>query len=275
MKTDFFITGDGVRLAYVSKHVQNSRIGVLLLHGLAEHKGRYEEFIEKLAAAGISVFAVDLRGHGESDGIAFRRDVSERVVDVESFDDYLKDLDSFVKHIKAEYPKLKLALFGHSLGGLIAANYVADGGQVNFLILSSPSLETPEYAKFLRFVPRRILGKFYIKKRRSESKEMLAYNRRDPQSCKYFTLRLAKSAFIDGVRRVSGNFGKIKIPVLMLGGKLDNMINSGRLSAILEKFGSTDKTLLIYENAIHRIVQNTAKDKAIPDIINWLKAKSR
>jgi esterase/lipase len=39
-------------------------------------------------------------------------------------------------------------------------------------------------------------------------------------------------------------------------------------------FGSRDKTLAIYEKAIHRVVQNAAADIAIPDIINWLKARA-
>jgi len=264
MKTNFFKTATGVRLAYFARPVKNSKIGVIIVHGLAEHKGRYEEFIDRLYAAGISVFAVDLRGHGESAG---------RRGDIEKFDDYLSDLDGFVRHIKNDYPKMKIALFGHSMGGLIVTVYAEKRNMVDLLILSSPSLETPRRSvKVLRFVPNWILKKIHIKKRISESRAMLDYNRNDPQACQYFTLRLIRAAFIDGTRRATAGFGDIRIPTLMMNGR-DNILKSRNFGSFLEKFGTADKTHLTYENAIHRVVQNAAKDKAIPDIIHWLKGR--
>ena len=286
MKTDFFISDGGTRLAYVARNPKNARVGVIILHGLAEHKGRYEEFMDRLAAAGISAFAVDLRGQGESSG---------RRGDVENFDDYLSDLDSFVRFVRKKHPGLKLAIFGHSLGGLIAATYVADYAEagsarpnegagtaplqsVGMLILSSPSLETPRWLKVLRralaMVPAALLGKIYTKKRHSESPAMMAISRSDPNAVRRFTLRLLKVAFIDGIGRAARNFRNIRIPVLMLGGRLDNITDSGGLRPVLEKFGGTDKTLTIYENARHRIVQNAAKDQAIPEIIDWLRERA-
>ncbi|MCL1892162.1 MAG: lysophospholipase [Alphaproteobacteria bacterium] len=264
MKTNFLVSGDGTKLAYFDRYVKNSKLGVIILHGLAEHKGRYEEFINSLAASGISVFAVDLRGHGESGG---------RRGDAENFDGFLSDLDLFVRHIKSRHPDLKLAIFGHSMGGLVASVYAANGGAADVLILSSPSLETPRPVQVLRLCPTRIFGKIAIKKRVSESKDMLKYSRRDPLSCRSYTLRLLKAAFIDGVRRAARGFKNIRIPVLMLGGRFDVFVNSGKLGAMLEKFGSLDKTLMIYENAKHRIVQNDAKDKSIPYIIRWIESR--
>jgi lysophospholipase len=245
--------------------VAGAKVGIIIIHGIAEHKGRYEEFADRLYAAGISVFAPDLRGHGESSGTRGH---------IESFDDYMKDLDAFIRHTRREFPELKLAVFGHSIGGLIAAAHAAEYGGADFLVLSSPALDTPRIIiKILHLLPRKLFGKLKIKKRISESKDMLKYSRNDMFATNFYTIGLLKSAFIDGVKIANAGFGKIKIPVLMLGGKLDNTIRSDGLGAHLENFGSIDKNLIIYDNAIHRVVQNNAKDKAIPDIINWIKGR--
>ena len=265
MNTEFFTTDVGVKLAYFAKYVKGSKIGVIIIHGLAEHKGRYEYFINRLVDSSISVFAVDLRGHGESDG---------RRGDIGCFDEYLADLDAFVRHIKNTHPDLKLALFGHSMGGLIVTAYVAESNLADMLILSSPSLKTPGLLQILRIMPNGICKKVRIKKIWSESKDMMKYSRSDPLACNYLTLRLMRAAFIDGVRSIAKNYKNITAPVLMLGGKRDNTVDSGKFKSILNRFASPDKTLITYENAIHRVVQNAAKEKSVSDIISWLKERA-
>lgn len=262
MNTKFLTIDKNIKLAYFEEVVKSSNIGVIIVHGLAEHKGRYEDFINKLKVAGISVFAIDLRGHGQSDG---------RRGDIKKFDDYIADLDLFVRFIKKKYPNMKISLFGHSLGGLVTAAYMAQDGIADKLILSSPSLAVGNALQILSCIPSGILGKIYIKKRHSESKEMLEYSRNDPLACKTFTLRLIKESFVLGRKQVIKSMNQIKIPMLLLGGKQDPLVKSGKFASLLDKINSNDKTLIIYENAKHRLVQNEASNKAIPDIINWLK----
>ncbi|MCL1902393.1 MAG: lysophospholipase [Alphaproteobacteria bacterium] len=266
MSHEVFITASGIKLAYIAKPARGAKIGVIIAHGITEHKGRYKEFIARLHDAGISVFAADLRGHGESGG---------RPGDIESFDDYTRDLDQFARHISNKYPGLKIALFGHSLGGLVTCAYAEQNNNAaDLIILSSPSLKMPGIMRIIGLCPAYLRRRIYIKKFWSESAEMLDYARCDPHTTNHVTLNLVYSSFINGVRRVVKNYGNIKLPVLMLGGRLDPLVNSGRLESIMNKFGSTDKTILMYDNARHRIVQNAAADIAIPDIINWLKAHS-
>lgn len=264
IKTEFLSMSDGIKLAHSVQHAKDAKIGLILIHGLAEHKGRYTEFIDILVNSGISVFAIDLRGHGKSTG---------KRGDIDYFGTYLSDLDVFVRNIKKSSPELKLALFGHSIGGLIATAYTTNSNFIDFLILSSPSLETATIIKPLYLFPTWLLRKIYIKKRYSESAEMLKYSRNDPDSCHKFTLGLLKNIFIKGVKFTKTCFEKITVPVLILGGRGDNLVNSGKLQSTLDRFKSHDKKIIIYENAKHRIVQNDAKDQSIPDIINWLKEK--
>ncbi len=264
METKYLAINNKLKIAFYCNHINNAKVGIIILHGLAEHKGRYHDFIEQLNKNDISTFAIDLRGHGESLG---------KRGDVKHFENYIEDLHSFVSYIRNEYPDLKLGMFGHSLGGLIASSYVANYKTIDFLILSSPFLKAPSKAKFFKFIPYKILGFVKLKKRHSESKEMLKYSRNDMLACHYFTLRLVGNMFVDGIQYITERFKDIKLPVLMLGGKLDPLIDSTALNDILDEFGTKDKTIRIYDNVKHRIVQNDNKDEIIADIIKWVKTK--
>jgi alpha-beta hydrolase superfamily lysophospholipase len=83
----------------------------VLVHGLAEHSGRYAQTMADLAARGLACYVPDLHGHGLSPG---------RRVDVASFDDFLQDVDAAEAVARARHPSLPVGLVGHSMGGLVA-----------------------------------------------------------------------------------------------------------------------------------------------------------
>lgn len=133
-------TRDGLKLARRQWPVSQPRGVVVLAHGIAEHSGRYEHVAAQLNGWGWSVESYDHRGHGRSEGArgALRRD-----------DDLVHDLAAVIAIVRAEQPDLPVLLMGHSMGGLVAACYVADlleptspAGftDVDGLILSSPAL---------------------------------------------------------------------------------------------------------------------------------------
>ena len=146
---------------------------------------------------------------------------------------------------------------------------------IDFLILSSPFLKAPTNAKWFKFIPYKICGFIKLQKTHSESKTMLEYSKNDPLACSHFTLRLVGNIFVDGVNYATNRFKKIKLPLLIMGGKLDPIVNSNDFDSIFNNFGSTDKTLKIYDNIRHRVVQNDYKDEIIADIINWIMQKER
>jgi len=261
MKTQYLKINDTISLAHYDEYLDDSRIGVVLIHGLAEHKGRYSDFIKQLLIQGISVFAIDLRGHGESTG---------KRGDVKNFNDYVGDLHLFICNIKLNYPQLKLTIFGHSLGGLLACVYSSLYDTVDLLILSSPLVEAPKRTKALRLIPYKMLGFIKLKKRHSESREMLAYSMNDPLTCRYFTLRLLGVIFDQGISSFKDNIERIKLPMLVIGGEDDNLINSGHFSYIFNQYVGPDITIEIFKNAKHRLVQNNRKDDIIEYIIKWL-----
>ncbi|WP_306567270.1 alpha/beta hydrolase [Aquabacterium sp.] len=119
----------------------------LIVHGLGEHAGRYAHVAAHLNRQGWSVVSYDHRGHGQSPGA---RGV------LKQDDDLLHDLASAIDLVRAGYPGQRLLLVGHSLGGAVAARFVAaQAGQgdavetavwarpVDALVLSSPALAIP------------------------------------------------------------------------------------------------------------------------------------
>jgi alpha-beta hydrolase superfamily lysophospholipase len=107
---------------------------VLLVHGLGEHAGRYEELARRLNSQGFAVRGYDHYGHGESGGVRGGLPSDQRLVE-----DLADVLSSTRKRMDAKTP---LILLGHSMGGLVAAHLVAQGlGRVDGLVLSSPALD--------------------------------------------------------------------------------------------------------------------------------------
>jgi alpha-beta hydrolase superfamily lysophospholipase len=254
------------KIAYFEMFSQESNIGIIIIHGLAEHKGRYVEFINELHFLKYSVFALDIRGHGESSG---------KKGDLNNFTEYVDELKKFISHIKEKYPLMKICLFGHSLGGLIACWYVSEYKNVEFMILSNPLLERKKTLNIFYFLPYKILGFIKTKKRHSESKEMLEYSKKDPLACKYMTLRLLGEIFIRGINNNRKRLPFIETPLLLLAGSEDNLTNTHNFKNIIKCFGSKDKTLKIYDGIRHRLVHSIKKEEVINDISTWINERTK
>jgi len=125
-------TTDGLTLHLREWPRPDARGTVLIVHGLGEHIGRYAHIAAQLNAWGWNVVGHDQRGHGASEGA--RGALAQR-------DDLLRDLALVIDAVRAQNPG-PLVLFGHSLGGLVAARFVAERLRaVDALVLSSPALD--------------------------------------------------------------------------------------------------------------------------------------
>jgi alpha-beta hydrolase superfamily lysophospholipase len=133
-------TRDGLALARRDWPSADARGTIVIVHGLGEHIGRYAQLAARLNARRWSVVGYDQRGHGKSPGERGR---------IAAGDDLPADLAQVVDAVRAE-TAAPLVLFGHSLGGLVAARFVAGGLEtprpawqrdVAALVLSSPALD--------------------------------------------------------------------------------------------------------------------------------------
>ena len=134
-------TRDGLTLRGREWPREPARGTIVLVHGLGEHVGRYEHIAAFFNDRGWRVVGYDHCGHGRSDGARGR---------LAAVDDLLVDLARVIDAVRAEHPGGPLVLLGHSLGGLVAARFVAGAlapaaawsRPVDVLLLSSPVLVT-------------------------------------------------------------------------------------------------------------------------------------
>lgn len=135
-------TFDGLALHVQSWSTPGAAQGtVLIVHGLGEHIGRYAHVAAQLNAWGWAAVGYDQRGHGRSAGARGRLPRSDAL---------LQDLSRAIDAVRAAQPG-PLVLLGHSMGGLVAARFVAGGlagdtaeawcRPVDALVLSSPALD--------------------------------------------------------------------------------------------------------------------------------------
>jgi alpha-beta hydrolase superfamily lysophospholipase len=128
------ITADGLTLARAAWPAKGTPRGtVLIVHGLGEHCERYVHLAADLTAAGWLVHSYDQRGHGASEGARG---------DIASSTSLLDDLALVLDALHEERVPHPLVLLGHSMGGAVAARFVADGSaDIDALVLSSPALD--------------------------------------------------------------------------------------------------------------------------------------
>lgn len=124
---------DGTKLKCLIRETGSSK-WLIVTHGLGEHLGRHE-YMLKLFSQNFNIAIYDLRGHGRSDG---KRGW------VENFSFFSQDLDAIIQYLKKNFNLSSYVLFGHSMGGLITAdymqNYVKDDLYPEIVYLSSPAV---------------------------------------------------------------------------------------------------------------------------------------
>lgn len=258
---DKYIDNKNIKIYLKEDIVDKSSKAILLIHGFCEHSGRYCEFINKLKEIGYSVFSMDLRGHGRTIG---------KKGDLESIKRVISDVEIIVNYIKNNYNFEKFGIFGHSTGGLVTSLYTSlNNDKVDFIVLSSPAVYCPKKLKAIKYIPYKLLSFIYLKKKQSESKEMLDYSKNDLYSLKKFSIRSIGVIFVEGIRDLNKVLN-IKCPTLLLCGKKDILLNEpDRFIEFYNKLNN-DKKFIMYEDAKHRIVHNEGSETRTKDILEWL-----
>ncbi|MFM0736679.1 lysophospholipase [Paraburkholderia xenovorans] len=269
-------TGDGVELPlYRWPANAPTRATVALVHGLAEHAGRYAALAARLNAAGIELVAIDLRGHGEAPG---------KRAYVERFDDYLQDTQALLD--AAAQSCAPLFLMGHSMGGAVAALYAierldATGRRLSGLILSSPALapgrDVPRWMLTLSQVISRLWPTFPAMKidaaLLSRVESVVNANRRDPLVHHGSVPARTGAEILLAMARIERGRTGLRVPLLVYHGTADKLTEPDGSRSFGAHAGSPDKTLTLYEDSYHETMNDLDRDKVIGELIAWIDAR--
>lgn len=264
---------EGVKLFSQSwRPAGQPRAIVVLVHGLKDYSDRYRDFAVWLVARGYAVHALDLRGHGDSEG--------DRVW-VGSFSDYLEDLHTFLERVRAAQPRRKLFLFGHSMGGAIVTLYtLTREPKPDGLITSAGALKTEESGATTGTV--KVLGTIFPSLALFELKD--ENFSRDPavgaamatDPLIYGAKAPARTAaeVIRAIERIRERSGELTVPLLAMHGSKDLLTPPSGSKELVEAAKSTDKTLALYEGLFHDLLHEPEKQQVMDDIGAWLDQRS-
>ncbi len=244
---------------------------VLIVHGLAEHSGRYRHFIDYCLERGLVVCTMDLRGHGKSEGTPGY---------VERFGDYLADLGLFLSRVKKDFAGHKIFLLGHSLGGTIAVSYaVSRQDEFAGLVLSAPVLRPgtgiPRWQITLSRRLSVIAPKIGVARLNSSaisrSPEVVRSYREDELVYHgQISARLATEILNTIERDLPGHFSRILLPLLVMYGTADTLSNPDGSWRFYRAVGSADKILKPYEGLYHEIFNEPEQRQVFIDVGDWL-----
>lgn len=246
------------------------RAAVVLVHGLKAHGGMFEWAARQLVEHDLAVYALDLRGHGRSEG--------ERLY-VDSFDDYTSDVDTLVAHVRESLPGTPIFVLGHSAGGVISSAYALDHqGELAGLVCESFAQEVPAPAAVLRAIRglSRIaphLGVLDLDADDfSRDPAFVARMKQDPliPARRYPTRTVAELARAED--HLARSFPRFSMPVLILHGTDDRVTLPHGSQVFFENAGSDDKTLRLYEGHAHDLLNDLGREQVLGEITGWIDA---
>lgn len=251
-----------------------TRAAVVLVHGLKDHSARYDYVGEWLAGRGYAVYALDLRGHGESEGERFF---------VETFDEYVEDLAMFLDRVREKEKGRPLFLIGHSMGGAVASLFVLNRrSDLKGLVLTAPALEPSENVSPIlirlsglisRFFPKAPVTKVDIKSL-SHLPEVIEAARKDPLSDERPAPARTGYEILRAMSRIRERVAEISIPFLVMHGTEDRLTNPRGSENFFKRAGSGDRTIKLYEGLYHEILNEPERDQVLEDIVHWLDTRS-
>lgn len=237
---------------------------VVLVHGLAEHVGRYDHVGTWLAARGYPTYASDLPGFGTSPGPKGH---------VDSFDDFLDAVEASVVEVGTDLP---VVLYGHSLGGLIAATYAVSGRpRPDRLVLSTPALAYagPGWQKPIAMALSRIAPTFSMpnglkgEQLSSDPTVGEAYFA-DPLVLTKSSIRLAAESFA-AMDAIGAKLVELEIPTYVLHGSDDSVVPPQGSVAIGALPGVTRR---LWVGLRHECHNEPNWEEVLDDLLQWLDA---
>jgi len=292
---------DGTRVHYQYWAANNQpHTTVQIVHGAAEHSGRYDRFAKFLNSHGYAVYATDHRGHGRT--LVRSEELGDAGPD--SWNHFVKDEMQLSGIIRDQHPDADLVLFGHSMGSFIAQDYITrQPEQLDGLILSGTAYGPPPPQDLLDALNARAeeapladseiwAGIFTdFNKPFSDEPGFEWLSRDEAEVRKYVNDPLSGFAFSNElVRDFFQGMADLRdpereqnipqdLPVLVIQGELDpvgdNLEATKALLTRFDELGLSNVEHEFYDNARHELLNETNREEVQQDVLGWLDGLTR
>jgi len=222
-----------------------------IVHGVGEHSGRFMNIVHYFVARGHAVYALDLRGHGRSEG---------RRGHLMSWSEYREDIRRFLQQIGAREPGRPLFLLGHSMGGLAVLEYVLHHPEsLNGTIISGPPFESEGVATPFLVTLAKVMSRLWPScpldvpleaGALSSNPERVADYLADPLIHRKATARWAAEAILANAY-VKTHAAALRIPLLMLHGEADRINTAAGTRRFFDSVPFPDKKLYVIPGGYH------------------------
>lgn len=273
--SDGRFTGAGERSIYFQcwEPELAPRAVLLVAHGAGEHSARYQPLALFFTGYNYAVAALDHNGHGYSEG---------RPGHVNAFDDYLYDLAILHRQLASRFAGVPIFLLGHSMGGLIASNYLLSH-QEDFVgaILSGPAIKTDLQPGVVQMLLLRVLalltprlGMLKLDAQGvSRDSEVVRKYVEDPLVFHgKMSARMLRELFA-GMSAIQAGAANITLPMLLLHGGADVMTAPEGSRFLYEHISSSDKTLTIYPGLYHEIFNEPERAEVLAHVLGWCESR--
>lgn len=243
---------------------------LLIVHGIGEHSGRYMNLVNHFVPLGYAVYGLDHVGHGNSDGTR---------VFVEKFNDFTDTLKVYFDKIRAWQPGKPIFLVAHSMGGLIGCAYLLDHqDELTGAIISAPAIKVSDSISPVTILAGRVFSSIAPKLGllaldasticsdpavvQAYIDDPLVYNGK-------ITARLA-AEMLGAMQRVTREVGTIHLPMLIVQGTADKLVDPAGAKMLFEQSSSSDKTFKAYDGFYHEVFNEPGRAKVFSDLQEWL-----
>ncbi len=266
---DYALLGNGFRVFYRCWLPERDfKTLIIGSHGFTANSGIYFNVGLEFASLGYGFCMHDQRGHGRTPSDMDRGYVN-------SFNEFLEDLEAFTLFARGRYGGEKVVLLGHSMGGLIVLLYAGKIGRIGDAVVScSPAVKIP-IKKIYRFLLA-ILSAITPRKKIRVSSSSGTSEEIDKNIIKDSDLALKEvsARLLHELFKAQEEFwryvDKIRTPVLLVHGKKDNLIPVEASVRTYESLRTEIKELKTYENVGHNIFHEPGWRGIIKDITKWV-----
>jgi acylglycerol lipase len=243
---------------------------VVLVHGLHEHGGRYAHVAERLATAGYASYAADHPGHGRSPGS--RGNIGSMAATVAG-------VDELAGLATDRHPGVPLFVYGHSMGGLVAAQHLTGSPSVPVrgAVLSAAALDlssaSPLQQKVAPVLGRLLpdLGVLTLDADAvSRDPAVVAAYRADPLNRMGKVRARTGAEMITTVAAMPERLRRLTMPVLVIHGGADRLVPPAASEFVASTVSSGDVTHTVYDGLFHEPHNEPEQGRVLDDVVGWL-----